>query len=133
MISNASEPRHPLVVRHAEGVELAPVPARAEAEHEAALADLVDRRGHLRDQARRVKAGARDQRPDRHPLRDGGEPGHQRPHLERAAVLVEQVVAEPDRVEPDLFGGQRHGAVLGPGDLAFDLRQLDADAHGGAC
>ena len=123
------EARHPLVVRDAERVELALVPARAEAEHEPPAADLVDRRGHLGDQPRRVKADAGHQRADRHARRDRRQRGHQRPHLPRALVLVEQVVAEPDRVEARLLGGDRHRPVLGPADLSFDLRKLNSDAH----
>jgi hypothetical protein len=123
------EARDAAVIRDAEGVELAPVPAGAEAEDEAPAADLVDRRRHLGDQPRRVKAGAGDQRPDRHARRGRGQRGHQRPRLPRPAVLIEQVVADPDRVEPDLLGGARHVQVLGPAHDALDLRELDADAH----
>src|SRR5690349_3200870 len=55
----------------------------------------------------------------------------------RAIVPVEQVVAEPDRVESELLRGLRHRPVLGPAHDALDLGQLDSDAqgagHGGDC
>ena len=46
-----------------------------------------------------------------------------------AVVPVEQVVAEPDRVEARRLGGERHGGVLGPAHVALDLGQLHADAE----
>ena len=46
-----------------------------------------------------------------------------------ARVAVEQVVAEPDRVEAGLLGGARHRGVLRPAHLALHLRQLHADPH----
>src|SRR3954451_4560661 len=76
-----------------------------------------------------MERDAGHQRADRHLRRDGGQRRHLRPHLPRALVLIEQVVAEPDRVEPALLGGDRHRPVLGPANLAFDLRKLDSDAH----
>src|SRR5215211_4940211 len=130
------EARDPVVVRNPERAELGLVPARAEAEHEAPAADLVDRRGHLRDQPRRVTAGARDQRTEPHALGRRRERREQRPRLPRRALgppvaAVEQVVADPDRVEAALLGGARHREVLRPAHLALDLGKLDADAHGG--
>ena len=128
------EARHAMVVRDPEGAELLLVPAGAEAEHEAPAADLVDRRGHLRDQARRVEAGAGDERTEPHPLGRGGEGGQQRPRLPGPALgpavaAVEQVVAEPDRVEAAGFGRAGHGEVLGPAHLALHLGKLDSDSH----
>jgi hypothetical protein len=114
-----------VVERQPERAELVLVPACAEAEHEATAGDLRDRGGHLGDHRRRVKGHARHQRPELHTLGGGGKRSQHRPGLPRAAlgstVAIEQVVTEPDRVEPGRLGGVRHGEVLGPGDLALDL------------
>ena len=64
-----------------------------------------------------------------------GERGHApssipRPALRPPVVAVEQVIADPDRVEPDLLGGARHREVLGPAHDALDLGQLHSDAQG---
>ena len=131
------EPRDAVVVRQAEGAVLGLVPAGAEAEDEAAAADLGDRRRHLREQAGRVEARAGDERAERDPLGHGGECGEQGPGLPRAALgttvtAVEEMIAEPDRVEADRLGGPGHRDVLGPPCLALHLRQLDPDADHGA-
>ena len=131
IVEGLLEARDTLVVRDAERVELAPVPARAEPEHEAPLAHLVDRRRHLRQHARRVEARAGHERPEPHPLGHRRERGQQRERLPRPAlrIVIEQVVAEPDRLEPDLLGRPRHREVLGPAHVALDLWELDADTH----
>ena len=128
------EARDAVVVRDPERPVLLLVPAGAEAEHEAAAADLVDRRRHLRDQARRVEARAGDERAEPHPLGRGGQRREQRPRLPRTALgpavaAVEQVVADPDRVEAALLGRARHREVLGPAHVALGLGELDADSH----
>ncbi len=126
------------VVGEAVGAELALVPACPETEHEAAAADLRDRRRHLGDQRRRVEGGARDQRAEADPLGGRGEGGQHRPRLPRAALraavpgCVEQVIAHPDGVEPDLLRGPRHREVLRPAHLALDLGELDADPQAAA-
>ena len=51
------------------------------------------------------------------------------PRSGSSVVAIEQVVAEPDRVEPDLLRGQRHRAVLGPAHVALDLGQLHSNAQ----
>jgi hypothetical protein len=128
------EARHPVVERNAVGAELVLVPARAEAEHEAPAAHLGERGRHPRDQARRMESRACHQRTELHALCRGGERGEQRPRIPGAAlasviVAVEQMIAEPDRVEPDLLRGASHREVLGPADLPLDLRELDPDSH----
>ena len=125
-----------MVERQPEGPELRLVPARADAEHEAPAADLVDRGGHARDQARRVEPEARHERPDHDALGHAGQRGHDRPRVPRPAlraalVAVEQVIAEPDRVEPDLLGGARHGdSYSGQRTTALDLGQLTPTRRG---
>jgi hypothetical protein len=116
-----------------ECVVLGLVPARAEREHQPAAGQLVDRRSRARQQPRAAERGAGDERPDRDALGDAGEPGEQcprvpRPALGPAVAAVEEVVADPDRVEADLLRRARHGDVLGPAHDALDLRKLDPDA-----
>ena len=50
-------------------------------------------------------------------------------HGARSGVAVEQVVADPDRVEAARLRRPRHREVLRPADLALDLGELDADPH----
>src|SRR5919106_4194497 len=115
-------------------MELRLVPARAEGQDQPAGADLVDGGGHLRQHGGGVERRARNERSEAHTLGDRGQPRQHRPRLPWAplgppVVAVEEVVAEPDRVEPDLLGGSGHGHVFGPGRLALDLGQLDPDAE----
>ena len=113
MIVNASSKRATRPVeRDPERAELGLVPAGADAEDEATAGDLVDRRGHARDQPGRMERRRRDQRPQPHALGRRGERGERRPHVPRPALraavaAVEHVVAEPDRVEPRRVGGAR--------------------------
>src|SRR5205823_13852239 len=79
-----------------------------------------------------VEAGARHQRTDFHSPRHGGNRRDQRPRLPWAArraigEAVEQVVANPDRIEAHRLGGLGHAAQLTPAHLALDLRELDPD------
>src|SRR5215210_2246275 len=115
-----------MIERDPERAELLLVPAGAEPEHEAVA-------GHLRDQPRRVEGGAGNQRPELDPLRGRGERAEQRPRLPRPALgrpvaAIEEMVADPDRVEARLLGSRRHGDELGPRHEALDLRKLDPDA-----
>src|SRR5205823_2047297 len=112
-------------------LELGNVPARAETEHEASTGELVDGGRHPRQQAGRMERGAGDERAELDALGDPGEPGERRPTVPRAAVraAVEQVVADPDRVEAGLLGGPRHRRELVPPDVPLDLRELYADLH----
>src|SRR5207248_1438686 len=91
-------------------------------------------RGHPREDPRRMKCGARDERPEAHARRGRRERREHRPDvpwptLAAIPVAIEQMVAEPDRVEADLLRGTRHRDVLLPPHNAFDLRQLDSDAE----
>ena len=85
MIVNASSKRvDPVVERVAVGTELRLVPSCAEAEHEPAAAQLVDRRGLLGEQGRVVEIGARDERAELDPRSRGRDRRQQRPGLPRA-------------------------------------------------
>jgi hypothetical protein len=42
-------------------------------------------------------------------------------------VTVKKMVADPDRIEPDLLAGSRHGKDFRPRDFALHLGQLEAD------
>src|SRR5206468_11061431 len=128
------EARHAPIERQPERAELDLVPARAEADAQAAAADLVDRGGGAREQRRLMERGARDERPELDPRRHRGQAGERRPAVPRPALLtpvaaVEKVVAEPDAVEAGLLGGARHRRELRPAHLALDLGQLHADPH----
>ena len=50
-------------------------------------------------------------------------------HGPRSGVAVEQVVADPERVEPDLLRGPRHRRDLVPARLVLHLGQLNPDPH----
>ena len=78
------EPPDAMVERVAEGGVLRLVPARAEAEDQAAVRDLVDRRGHLRGERGRPEPGAQDDRAELRPLGRGGDGGEQRGRLVEA-------------------------------------------------
>ena len=126
------EARDAVVVGQAERAVLGLVPAGAEPEDEPAAAHLLDRRRHLRDQPGRMERGAGDERAELDTLGDRRQRGEHRPDLPRPALLtavaaVEQVVAEPDRVEALLLGRAGHRGVLRPAGLVLDLGELDAD------
>ena len=106
-----------MVEGHAEGTELLLVPARAESRNEASAAQLVDRRDLPREDPGRMERRAGDERAERDPLRDACEPGERRPAVPRTALgtrvpAVEQVVADPDRIEAALLGSVRHRREL---------------------
>jgi hypothetical protein len=116
-----------------EGPELDLVPPRAEAEHQAAAADLIDRGRHLGQDAGDVERGTRHQRAQPDPLGHGGQPGQERPRLPRTALRsavapVQEVVADPQGIEAHLLRRAGHGHILGPRDPALDLWELDAHA-----
>ena len=125
----------PVVVRVAERPELGLVPAGPEAEHQPASADLVDGHRLLGEQRRVVEARAGDERAELHPARDRGDRREGRPRLPRPARLairpaIEQVLAEPDRVEPEVLDRPDHVEQLRPAHLPLDLGKLDADLEG---
>ncbi len=127
------------VVWDPEGAKLALVPAGAEAEDEPAAADLIEGGGHLGEQSWRMETGAGHQRTEGDPIGHRRKCGQQRPGLPGAPlgppVAGEQeVVAEPDGVEADLFGRASHREVLRPAHVAFDFRELDSHPkrHGGS-
>ena len=68
---------------------------------------------------------------EQHTLRRGRERGERCPHLPGTArpdrQVVEQVVAEPHRVEADLLRSLRHADQLGERDLPLHLGQLNSD------
>src|SRR5205085_2679071 len=91
----------------------------------------------LREHRGVVERGRRDEGAQLDPLRRGGEARQQRPRLPRAARLVatgtdapvQQVIADPHRVEPGVLGELRHRPNGRPARLVLDLRQLDSDAE----
>ena len=84
-------------------------PTRADAEDEAAVADVVDRAGHVGEQVRVPVRVARDERAETRVARFGGQRREQRVGLEvlgvRVAVEGIEVVPDPDAVDTELVGG----------------------------
>jgi hypothetical protein len=121
-----------MVVGKSEGVVVGLIPSGAEPEDQPAVADLVDRRGLLRQHRRSVEARGGHEWTDLHALGDGGEGGEHRPRLPRAArgfavVAVQQVVPDPDRIETDALRELGHLALFRPSNGALDFGKLDAD------
>ena len=134
LVERLLEARDAAVEGQPERAELLLVPARAERHPKPPAAHLVDRRSSAREQRRRAERGASDERPELDAARDGGDRREHRPAVPRPALAatvaaVEQMVADPDRVEAGLLGGQRQRAKLGPAHLTLDLGELDADLH----
>ena len=108
-----------VVGRVAEGLVLRVVPATPDAEDEPAAADVVERRGHLGQQGRVAERRAHDDRPELDALRRLGDGRQDRPALVDAGRLAiepeEQMVEDPDRVEPRRLGGSGDVADLAVG------------------
>ena len=99
-----------------------------------AAADFVDGGSRAGEQGRLAERRAGDERAELDPRRHGGERREHRPAVPRPALgatvaPVEQVVADPQRVEARLLGGARDRRQLGPANLALDLGQLEPDPH----
>ena len=95
-------------------------------------ADLVDRRRHLGDQPPAGESPAQaTSGPSltRSVAAASALSSVHASHGARSGSSIQQVVADPDRVEPDLLGRPRHREVLGPAHLALDLGELNAYAH----
>jgi hypothetical protein len=123
-----------MIERDPERPELRLVPPRADPEDQPAAADLVHGGGHLGDHARGVECQAGHEGPEVDPLGDRCEPGEKGPGLPRPALgtpvtSVQQVVAQPHRVEPRRLGGSSHGHVLGPPDVPLDFGELDPNSE----
>ena len=56
-------------------------------------------------------------------------PGVPWPAFFATIAPIQEVVSEPDRVEPHVLRSTRHGQVLGPGHVPLDLGELHADAE----
>src|SRR5581483_8218747 len=81
-----------------------------------------------------MEGGARDERPQLDAARHFGEPRERRPAVPRSALgpavaAVEQMVADPDRVEPDVLGCARHRRELVAAHDALDFGKLHTDLH----
>ena len=120
MISTAScEPALDVVLGQPEGVRLAAGVPGAEAEHEAAAADLVERLDRLRrDPGVPVERG-QDPRADLHPRRRRGHGAGHRDALPPAVArpvgrAPQQLVRDPDGVETDRLGPHREVPDLDP-------------------
>ena len=133
MIVKASSKR---AIRWSNGKAVRPelwlVPARSEAEHEPAAAQLVDGRGLFCEQGWIVEGRAGDERPEldtRGRSRDRSEhrPGFPWPAGSAVLVAVEEVFADPDGVEPEILDRAGHVEEFGPAHVPLDLGELDAD------
>ena len=109
----------------ADGAELVAVlvvvalePARADAEDEAAVADVVDRARHVGEQVRVAVRVAGDEGADLRALRRLRERGQHRPALEVLAVRVaaqrEEVIPRPQRLDAEPLGLEPGGAHVAP-------------------
>ena len=127
------EPADTVVVCEAECVVLATVPPGTEPEDQTTARDRVDGRRLLGQHRRCVEAGRCHERSDLDRRGRGRDRRQRRPDLPRAAIadleFVEQVVAEPERVEPDRLGGLRHCDQLRERNLPLHLGELDTDPH----
>ena len=124
----------------AERLVLGLVPAAAEAEDQPAAGDVVDRRGHLREEPGRPERRREDERPELDPARRRGERAEQRPRLVVARLgadrgvrrAVEEVVAEPEAVGAAVLGLAGEPEDLRPrpaGAVLRRLRQHQPDLH----
>lgn len=128
------EPVDSMVERKAERTEFRIVPAGAEPEDEPPSRDLVHRRRELGEHGRGVKCRGCDQRAEANAGRRRGNRREQRPDFPGTASRavgepIQEMVADPDRVEAQVLGTAGHRDVLGPMHLALDLGQLDTDAE----
>jgi hypothetical protein len=120
------------VERDAVGAVLVLLPARAEAEHDAAAAHVVERRGHLREHGRVAVGVAHDQRPEAQARDGGGERREDRPRLlpgtARVLPVWHEVIGPPEAVPARLLhvAGEREHVGVGLGG-----RGPEAQAHGG--
>ena len=82
-----------------------------ESEDQAAAADVIDRRGHLRDDARVAERVGPDEETEPDPARRGAPGGQRGPaleeRLERVAAGRIQVVVAPQVVVPEVVDGLR--------------------------
>jgi hypothetical protein len=109
------------------------LPAGSQSEGEAAAADVVERRGHLRDD-RRVPVGRAEHKgPEPDPGGPRRDSGQHRPALEHrtrsgAALpgVRHEVVADPDTVQADGLRVLRQGQRVGPRPSRVEA---DAEAH----
>jgi hypothetical protein len=126
------EAAHPMVVREAERPILRLVPAGAQAEDQPPAGDLVDGVRLGSEHGRVVEARRGHQRTQLDPRRDRRQRGERAPRLPwrdrlRPPVPIQQVVADPDRVETDRLRGPCHLGQLRPPDDPLHLGELDAD------
>ena len=112
-------------------------PARADAEHEAAAAQVVDRARHVGEQVRVAVRVAGDERADVRVTRLDGHRREQRVGLEvrGVGVAVErvEVVPHPDAVDLERVGGAPRGAqIVGGRRLRMQLHADFEPGHGAA-
>ena len=108
-------------------------PARADAEHEAAVAHLVDGGRHLREQRGVAIGVAGHHHADAQATRLRGERGQHGPAFEAGAVLVaedgDEVVEDPRAVEAEGLGLLPGGEQVVPGDILIGGGDAEADAR----
>src|SRR6185503_13626674 len=134
------EPADAVVERISERRVLRLVPAAAEPEDQPPAGDLVGRDRHLSEQPGRSKGRRQDERAELDAARRRGEGAEDRPRLvvpdlrsdRRTLVAGEEVVAEPEAVDPALLRPAGHREDLAPrptGAVLWRLREHDPDAH----
>src|SRR5512146_2243880 len=132
-----------MVERIAERLILRLMPARAESQDEAPVADLVQAVGHLRQQRGIAERRGGDERAERDAVCDGGERAQEREDFPGAKLLrvwspEDQVVRQPERVEAELLGALRDGLHIlvtrrPPVERAFDQRGHHPQLHSARC
>ena len=131
------EPADPMVERVAERVVFGLVPAAAQAEDQPASGNLIGGRGHLGQEARIPEGRREHERPELDPLGDRRNGGQERPGLvdpDLVAVILaeEEVVADPQAVDPARLGMAGERRDLRPAAafaIVRGLRQHDSDLH----
>src|SRR5680860_512275 len=113
------EATDPVVERKPKGIIFRLMPAGAKTQDKSPATDLVDGVCHLGNQGRVAKAGAGNERRDFDALCGGGQGGKQRPDIPRPLGMhtgkpKEQMIGQPDGVEPDLVYALGNGQNLFP-------------------
>ena len=111
------------------------VPAGPQPEDESPLGRGIDGRRLLGEHRGSVEAGRCDEWTDLDRRGRRGDRCKRGPHFPWPTIVhiefVEQMIAEPEGIEPDGLGRPGHRNELGKRHFPFDFRELDTDQHAG--